>query len=197
MPKRQPSLSKPSALPKIWLISDARNDARIEQALRRLPRGSGLVFRHYHLDHATRRARFDRLASIARAHGHVIALAGSAREARRWRADAAYGAPAKLGSGPPLLRLVTAHSLREIAQAHRARADAILLSPVFATRSHPGAPALGVVRLGLMIRGLGVPLIALGGMGHRRARPLMRLGIHGWAGIDAWAPDQNLKAVPI
>ncbi|MFN5818931.1 MAG: thiamine phosphate synthase, partial [Novosphingobium sp.] len=36
-------------LPAIWLLSDARNDAVLERALMRLPRGSGFVFRHYHL----------------------------------------------------------------------------------------------------------------------------------------------------
>jgi thiamine-phosphate pyrophosphorylase len=172
---------KRHALPHVWMITDVRNDARIEHALRRLPRGSGLVFRHYHLDHAARRARFDRLARIARAHGHLIALAGSAREALRWGADAAYGAPATVGSGPALLRLVTAHSLREIAQARRARADAILLSPVFATRSHPGAPMLGPVRFRLLARHTQIPVIALGGMDRRRA---LGLKCTNWAAID-------------
>ena len=50
MTKRQP------ALPDIWLISDARNDARIETALAHLPRGSGLILRHYHLSRPERRA---------------------------------------------------------------------------------------------------------------------------------------------
>jgi thiamine-phosphate pyrophosphorylase len=38
-----------------------------------------------------------------------------------------------------------------------------------------------------MIRDLRVPVIALGGMGERRWRALRRLGVHGWAGIDAWS----------
>ena len=48
-------------LPTIWLLTDARNDAALEGILRRLPRGSGLVFRHYHLPAPQRRARFDAL----------------------------------------------------------------------------------------------------------------------------------------
>ena len=43
------------SLPQLWLLSDARNDAGLEQALRRLPRGSGFVLRHYHLPPAERR----------------------------------------------------------------------------------------------------------------------------------------------
>jgi len=99
------------------------------------------------------------------------------------------------------LGLVTrsAHSRGEAIAAARAGADAIFISPVFATRSHPDARTLGRVRLGLMIRGLGVPAIALGGMSHARARSLRSLPVHGWAAIDAWsAPSrrQKRKAVP-
>ena len=43
------------SLPLIWLLSDARNDAQLEQALADLPRGSGFVFRHYHLPPDARR----------------------------------------------------------------------------------------------------------------------------------------------
>ncbi len=175
MPKRQP------ALPAIWLISDARNDALLERALDRLPRGSGFIFRHYHLAPAERRARFARLARITRRRGHLAVLAGDARQARRWGADGAYGPPRMLARGPALLRLVSAHSLGEIAQARRARADAVLLSPVFPTRSHPGARTLGPLQFRLLAARSGVPVIALGGMKPSRAK---RLNTPFWAAID-------------
>lgn len=175
MSKRQP------ALPSIWLVSDARNDAVLERQLQRLPRGSGLIFRHYHLPPAERRQRFAALARIARRRGHRVALSGDAASARRWGADAAYGAPRQLTRGPAILRLVTAHSLREIGAARRGRAGAILLSPVFPTRSHPGAAALGPVRFRLLAARLRLPVIALGGMTTRHAR---RTGGAGWAAID-------------
>lgn len=182
MPQRQ------SALPQIWLISDARNDAALEATLARLPRGSGLIYRHYHLPPAERRARFDRLAGLARRRDHRLVLAGTPAQARRWRADGAYGAPALLGAGPALLRLVTAHSLTEIARARRARADAILLSPVFATRSHPAAKLLGPLRFRLLTARAGLPVIALGGLDARRARCL---GASPWAAIDGLIPKDS------
>jgi len=37
-----------------------------------------------------------------------------------------------------------------------------------------------------MVRGLGVPVIALGGVNAKRGRHLRRLGASGWAAIDAW-----------
>lgn len=169
------------ALPRIWLISDARSDAVLERTLARLPRGSGLVFRHYHLAPEARRARYDALLRLARTRGHLVALSGDAATARRWRADAAYGPARRLSGGPALPRLVTAHSLRELGAAPRARADAVLLSPVFATRSHPGARVLGPVRFRLLAARSPVPVIALGGMNRRSAR---RCQAATWAAVD-------------
>ena len=186
MPKRQ--TASPFGLPHIWLVSDARNDAKLERTLRKLPRGSGLVFRHYHLPPGERRARFFELKRLAHSRGHMVALAASPAAAQRWGADAAYGPPHSLARGPATLRLVTAHSLRELAQAMRARADAILLSPAFPTRSHPGESALGQVKFRQLAARARVPVIALGGMNKRRAR---QLKAPRWAAIDGLCDETN------
>jgi thiamine-phosphate pyrophosphorylase len=174
--KRYPSL------PPIWLVSDKRNDAVLERILSRLPRGSGLIFRHFHLPPAQRRARFDALRRLARARGHLVVLAGTPQEAARWRADGNYYAPGRAESSRRRgIVLLTAHSLREIGRA--AKADAILLSPVFPTRSHPGAPVLGPIRFRLLAQKAGPPVIALGGVTPRRAAALGTA----WAAIDGLA----------
>lgn len=167
-------------VPQVVLLSDARNDHRLESAISRLPPGSALVFRHYHLPPAARRARFEALRRLCVRRGVLILTAG---EARGWRADGHYGAPGTLGRTPGL-RLATAHSLAEIGAAVRARASAILLSPVYPTRSHPGAPVLGPVRFLFLARRSPLPVIALGGMTKRRAA---HLPIWGWAAIDGLA----------
>lgn len=176
----------PDKLPHVWLVSDARIDDRLKAAIDRLPPRSGLIFRHYHLPPAQRRARFLLLRARARRHGHLIVLSGTATQARAWRADGAYGAPERLAHGPALLRLATAHSLRELGRANRLRADAVLLSPVFATRTHPGAASLGPVRFKLLAARARVPVIALGGMSARRARAI---GAERWAAIASLAPS--------
>ena len=157
-------------VPRLWLLSDARNDAALEAALRRLPRGSGLVFRHYHLAAAERRARFLHLRRLCRARGIAIVLAATRREAKAWGADGSYG---------PGGDLAAAHSLRELRQVRQAAA--VMLSPVHPTRSHPGGKVLGPVRFLLLAARSPVPVIALGGMTAGRAR---RLPVHGWAAID-------------
>jgi thiamine-phosphate pyrophosphorylase len=169
-------------LPAIWLISDARNDAVLERALACLPRGSGFIFRHYHLPDAERYARFRTLRRVAKAKGHVVVLADSALTARDWGADGIYGAPRALWPRRAgLLHLATAHNLAELGLAARLGADAALLSPVFATASHPGGATLGTVRFRLSARQAGLPVIALGGMTAAKASAL-RWNI--WAAID-------------
>ena len=160
-------------LPAVWLVSDARNDAALETALARLPRGSGFIFRHFHLPPTQRRARFLALLQIARGRDHIVALGGSRAEARAWRADLAFG---------PGGELVPVHSLRELARARPA--IAVLLSPAFATRSHPGAKPLGPLRFRLLAARTALPVIALGGMNPRTAK---RLNWPRWAGIDAFS----------
>ena len=175
-------MTRAKTLPALWLISDARNDAGLARALARLPRGSGLIYRHYHLDGPDRLARFRALRRIARRHGHVVILADSALTAREWGADGIYGAPRSLWPRRHgLLHLATAHDMGELGLAARLGADAALLSPVFATRSHPGGATLGPVRFRLLARQAGLPVIALGGMTRHSARAL---DWPRWAAID-------------
>ncbi|MGX7896387.1 thiamine phosphate synthase [Tsuneonella sp. HG222] len=174
MPARQP-------LPFLWLLSDERNDARLERALLRRPRGSGFIYRHYHLADAERFTRWQGLRRIARARGHVCVLADSALTALEWGADGIYGPARALYPTRDLLTLATAHDLRELAAANRAGADAVLLSPAFPTRSHAGTPALGPVRFRLLAARARMPVIALGGMTAERARDL---AWPRWAAID-------------
>ena len=100
------------------------------------------------------------------------------------------------------------HDGREARRARRAGADIVFVSPLHATRSHPGAPALGRKAWLRLARLAAARPVALGGMTPPRARMLRRAatgsGIKpGWAAIDAWdqaaAPRgkrQKRKAVP-
>jgi thiamine-phosphate pyrophosphorylase len=103
----------------------------------------------------------------------VAVLADSSLTAREWGADGIYGAPLALYPATnDLLTLATAHDLTEIGRANRMRADAVLLSPVFPTRSHPDAATLGPLRFRLLARHAQMPVIALGGMTGMTARRL-------------------------
>jgi thiamine-phosphate pyrophosphorylase len=166
MPRRQP-------LPRLWLMTDERQGEGLWGALERLPKGAGVVFRHYGLEPRERRRLFFRVRKVARQRRLFLLAAGGLR------ADGAHGGRSKG------LRSASAHGLRELKAAERSGAALVFLSPAFATRSHPGARPLGPVRFGLIARNARVPVIALGGMDARKARRLPH--IYGWAGIDAWS----------
>jgi thiamine-phosphate pyrophosphorylase len=174
-------VARAKTLPDLWLLSDERNDARLEGALATLPRGNAFVFRHYHLEETARRKRFDALADVARAGGHLVILSGSAELAQAWGADGIYAPPGKLGRLDGLLRLATAHDAHEIVLANRAVADGLFLSPAFPTRSHPGGGCLGASRFRALAAQAEMPVIALGGMTAERARAL---DWPRWAAID-------------
>ncbi|MFL0354948.1 thiamine phosphate synthase [Erythrobacter sp. GH1-10] len=170
------------SLPDIWLISDARNDTVLERSLRRLPRGSGFIYRHYHLDGPERFERFLHLKRVARACDHIVILADSALTATEWGADGIYGPPRALyPRREGMLHLATAHDLHDVGLASRFGSNAVLLSPVFGTRSHPGGNTLGRVRFRLLASHAKAPVIALGGMDSQRAYTLRWPR---WAAID-------------
>src|SRR5690606_41359681 len=134
-------------LRRLWLLSDERNDAVLEQALRALPRGSGFVFRHYHLATDARRLRWRKLRRIAAARGHVVVLAGSAALAREWGADGVYCGATTPRLSHGLMQIATAHCLRELSSARRDRYAAVYLTPVFLFWSPPSDPSLGSATL--------------------------------------------------
>ncbi|MEM7702720.1 MAG: thiamine phosphate synthase [Pseudomonadota bacterium] len=169
------------SLPSLWLLSDERNDSGLDTALTAMPRGNAVVFRHYHLDTDARRKRFDELADIARLRDHLVVLSGNTDQGVEWGADGVYGPPGKLAKREGLMRFATAHDAGEIDVANQNEADALFLSPVFPTRSHPGGTCLGVSRFRQLAERSAIPVIALGGMTAERAR---ELNWPRWAAID-------------
>ncbi|WP_347340725.1 thiamine phosphate synthase [Sphingomonas sp. CROZ-RG-20F-R02-07] len=172
-----------------WLMTDERMGNRLWAALRALPPGSGVVFRHHGTPAAERRRLHARVRRIALARRLVLVVAGSVPLA----GDGIHGA--RVGRG---LRTWPAHDRREAIAGVRAGADLLFVSPVHATRSHPGARAIGPMRAARIGAGLGIPVIALGGMDAQRWGRIAALGFQGWAAIDALhpRPDQKRKAVP-
>ena len=69
-------------LPQVWLMTDERMDDSLWTALGRLPRGGGVVFRHYGVGLAERRVLFAKVARIARRRGLVLIRAGAERLGR-------------------------------------------------------------------------------------------------------------------
>lgn len=179
--------------PRFFLLTDAGRIADPARAAAALPVGSAIILRDY--DHPDR-AELARLwQALARRHGHLFLVGNDACLAHRLHADGVHWPEYRLRR-PSLVRphprwIVTA-AVHGPAALRRARAfgvDAVLVSPIFATRSHPGARTLGPLGLGRLMRTTDLPVIALGGMSAQRLRRLRPLPVHGFAAIDAFAAD--------
>jgi thiamine-phosphate pyrophosphorylase len=180
-------------LPGVWLFSDERSAAGVVELAAVLPPGAGVVLRHDSLAPGARWRLLRRLMRLARTRRLTVLLAGPPDLARRWGAggvhlrqpDAHRAAQAhRLG----LSVTMPVHDAREARRAHRAGADAMFISPLHPTRSHPGAPALGRAAWLRLAQLSGAQAIALGGMTPTRARALKLASKidPGWAAIDAW-----------
>ena len=84
-----------------------------------------------------------------------------------------------------LLLTAAAHGRQGLARARRLGADGVVVSPVFPTRSHPGAPGLGPLRWAALARRAGRPALALGGLRPANAGRLPRWAA-GLAAIDGF-----------
>jgi len=181
MRRRHPRSGSLTQLPSLWLMTDERQGDALWRALDALPRGSGIIFRHYSLPAAARRALFDRVRRIAGRRGLTLLLAGPPSRAAAWGADGAHGRFSRVGAGTMLLSAPVHHAAELRAARH---ADLVFVSPVFPTRSHPGGKTLGLRGFAALLAKADMPVVALGGIDARRGQRLIAMGAYGWAGID-------------
>ncbi|MCA3433128.1 MAG: thiamine phosphate synthase [Roseomonas sp.] len=177
----------PGGLPRLWLFSDPARLPDPRAAMQRLPRGAGVVARGLAPE------LLEPVARLARRRGLTLMVAGDGRAALALRAglhapdrrESAGLLPFLLArrAAPGRLALsIAAHGgQRGAARARRLKPDCLFLSPLFPTKSHPGAPALGALRWARLARGLPAPCMALGGITPARLGAVPR----GAAGVAA------------
>ena len=71
------------------------------------------------------------------------------------------------------------HHAEELRRAEALGCDFVLLSPVLATQSHPGAPHLGWENFAAIAAGSSIPVYALGGLTHDDMQTAWQHGAHG------------------
>jgi thiamine-phosphate pyrophosphorylase len=179
-----------STLPALVLMTDDERLADPLAAAQALPRGSMVVVR------ARSRKRLERLSGallrLARTRGLGVIVAGDPDLAAQLGADGFHLAEARAGETtywrarfPSLLVTTAAHSFRALLRAQSLPVDAVFLSQVFSTQSHPGRISPAPARSNLIARSAGVPLYALGGIDAHNA--LLLSGFAGIAAIGALA----------
>lgn len=155
------------------------------------PGGAVVLIRDY--SHPDRQHYATQIARLCRQQRIPFLVAGDAGLARRIGAAgvhlpeyAVHTLPGLRRRYPRWLFTVAVHSFPALQQAERQGAHAVLLSPFFATVSHPDARPLAAMWRNRLVHRARLPVIALGGITRRRARGLRPLPLAGIAGIGLW-----------
>lgn len=154
--------------------------------VQRLPRGFGVIWRHF--GESTRLTTGLALARACRRRGLVLLVANDPRLAQRIGAAGVHWPERQLRGvrprRPGQIETASAHSRAAIARASLRGADAVLLSAVFPSRSPSAGPPLGAMRFTSLARAAPLPVYALGGITPDNAA---RIATHaaGWAAIDS------------
>jgi thiamine-phosphate pyrophosphorylase len=169
------------------LMTDSRRLADPEPVVSRLPRGSAVILRHY--DDPERAALARRLSGLCRRFGIRLLVAGNGRLAAAVSAGGLHLPEAVIAHAPRTWRLwrqprwlvtAAAHSPAAMMRAAGAGVDAVLLSPVFPTESHPGARVLGSMLFTRWAMRSPLPVYALGGVS---AATIGRIAASGAVGV--------------
>ena len=163
--------------PRLLLLTDrSRFDgedffARVEAALR--GGADAVLAREKQMDSARLLAFCSRLRMLTDQHGARLFVHTQADVAQAVGADGVHVAAADIGEIAIMRRWLadadmtisaSCHDADELKRAAASGADFALLSPVFATPSHPGAPHLGVKRFCELAEAAPLPVVALGGI---------------------------------
>lgn len=145
--------------------------------LKRLPKGCGIVFRHY--ETANRAEMAARVLDAAQAQGRCCLIGGDEDLAQSLGADGLH-LPEHMVVGfrrteseDNWLITAAAHGEEALDAASTAKVDAAFLSPVFETPSHAGGPALGLERFRELAQSTPLPIYALGGITTKTAPQLL------------------------
>jgi len=173
-------------LPRAFFVTDPVRTPDPLATVNRLPRGMGVIWRHF--GESTRLATGLALARACRRRGLVLLVANDPALANRIGAAGVHWPERQLRAvrprWPGMIETAAAHSRAAIARACARGVDAVLLSAVFPSRSPSAGPPLGPIRFNRLCRAAPLPVYALGGIGAENAGHVMAHAA-GWAAIDA------------
>ena len=178
-------------LPRLLFFTDPARTPDPEAIARTLPRGSAIVFRAFGAADAAVRGL--RLRRIADERGLKLLVGADPALAQALGADGVH-LPERLAqrarrlkaTHPAWIVTAAAHSPLAARRGLAAGADAVVVSAVFASASPSAGPAIGPLRLALLVRAVRGPVYALGGINNKTARALRDTGLVGLAAVDGF-----------
>lgn len=180
------------ALPRLLFFTDPARIPDPEGVARRLPVGSAIVFRAFGASDAVEQGR--RLRSIASERGLMLLVGAHAGLAEGVGADGVH-LPERMVASLPRLRAehprylitVAAHDHAAVQAAERSGADAVVVSPVFASNSPSAGTPLDLEGLAALMSATALPVYALGGIRAATVDLLIGSGICGIAAVEGLA----------
>lgn len=169
-------------------MTDDRPGRDLLATLRTLAPGSWVIFRHY--DHPARQSLAKQAAAICRQRRLLLLIAGDGRLAYHVGASGLHlpgyllTRPSAVHRRPGQIVSAAVHSVPDLRRAEALGVDLVLVSPIFQTRSHPGAAGIGLFGLRDFCRRSGLPVVALGGINDRNSRAVAATAATGIAGIS-------------
>jgi len=194
LPANAPVLSALS-LPLEYAITTAETmgvDAMRERIARRLANGLRLIqVRDKSLPPAAREDWARSVIAHARRYGAKVLVNSDLDLARRVGADGVHLSARALDDTQArpegLLAAASCHGASELSRAVDLEVDFVVLGPVKATATHPGAATLGWTQFAELARGIAIPIYAIGGLTSDDLDDARRAGAHGVAMIrGAW-----------
>ena len=186
----RPWLVRGKRLPNLLFFTDPKRTPDPERVAERLPAGAAVVFRAFGAPDAAARGR--RLREITRRRGLTLMVGADAALALEVEADGLH-LPERLAAQaldlraahPDWLITLAAHDMRAATVGAGAGTDALVVSPIFPSRSPSAGQPLGVEGLKRIVEAVRTPVYALGGVRADTATLLLDTGIVGIAAVEA------------
>jgi thiamine-phosphate pyrophosphorylase len=186
----RPWLVRGKPLPNLLFFTDPDRTPDPEGVAERLPPGAAVVFRAFGAPGAEVRGRG--LRDITRRRGLLLLVGADEALALAVEADGLH-LPQRLSADLPAIRArhpewlitVAAHDDGAARAGRAAGADALVVSPVFASASPSAGTPLGVDGLKRIVGAVETPVYALGGVRADTVELLLSSGIVGIAAVEA------------
>jgi len=187
----RPRADAGKGLPRLLFFTDPARTPDPEAVARTLPRGAAIVFRAFGAPDAE--AQGLRLRKIARGRGLKLLVGADEALAGALQADGvhlperlAHRAMRLKAAHPAWIVTAAAHSARAARRGLANGADAVVVSAIFPTSSPSAAAPIGARRMAQLVRRVGGPVYALGGINNKTARRLKDAGLVGLAAVEGF-----------
>lgn len=185
----RPRFAAEKPLPRLLFVTDPERTPDPAAVAKRLPPGSGVIYRAFGASDALGRA-LD-LRRIATARGLVLLIGADAGLAVACGADGLH-LPERAIADAATFRTVrpgwvitaAAHTLEAAQRASRAGCDAVLASTVFQSRSASAGEPMGAEGFDAFVQAAPLPAYALGGVTADTAAQLAGSGAAGFAMVE-------------